>query len=279
MLSPLAVRRSIYLLLLATLSSAVLMQSGFPEFPSARSQRVFDTIEELPEGSRVLLSIDYDPSSEAELSPMSAAFVRHLCERRHKIFILTLWDQGRPMVDRVVDIIRKEYPDYVEGRDYVSFGFQSGRQIAIITAMADLEKQCSVDARGRSLKDPQMALTRSLRNFSEMDLLICVGAGSPGPAEWVQYAASARNKRMLAGSTGVQSPQLLPYVPQQLTEVLVAIKGAAEYEEILVKSRPYLAERTGAREGRRRMGPQLIAHVLIVGLIIVGNVLHFTRKP
>lgn len=277
-MSPLAIRRLIYLLLLVTLSAAVLLQLGVPEYPSVRAQRVFETIENLPEGSRVLLSLDYDPSSEGELSPMAAAFVRHLCEKRHKIFLLTLWDQGPPIVESNLAILRSEYPGYVQGKDYVNFGYKAGRQVAITSAMADLEGTFLVDARGLSLKDPQMELTRNLRSLSEMDLLIGVGAGSPGPMEWVQYAASAKNKRMLAGSTGVQAPQLFPYVPQQLTELLVAIKGAAEYEEVLLQHYPNLAPRTGAREGRRRMGPQLVAHLLIIGLIVVGNVLHFTRR-
>jgi len=277
-MSPLAVRRLLYLLLLVTLSAAVLLELGVPEYPSARARRVYDTIENLPDGSRVSLSLDYDPSSEGELSPMAAAFVRHLCEKHHKIFFVTLWDQGPPMVEKNLQILRSEYPEYVEGKDYVNFGYKAGRQVAITNAMADLEGTFLVDARGVGLKDPKMELTRNLRSLSEMDLLICVGGGSPGPLEWVQYAASAKNKRMLAGSPGVQAPQLFPYVPQQLTEMLVAIKGAAEYEEVLLQHRPHLATRPGAHEGRRRMGPQLVAHLLIVGLIIVGNVLHFTRR-
>ena len=30
------------------------------------------------------------------------------------------------------------------------------------------------------------------------------------------------------------------------------------------------------KEGLRRMGPQLVAHLLVIGLIIVANVLYFT---
>ena len=32
------------------------------------------------------------------------------------------------------------------------------------------------------------------------------------------------------------------------------------------------------KEALRRMGPQLIAHLYIVALIILGNVIHFTEK-
>jgi hypothetical protein len=278
-MSPLAVRRCVYGVLLLSLSVAVLLQLGFPERPTQRVERVFEAIEKLPEGSRVLLSLDYDPAAEGELSPMAAAFVRHLSEKRHKIIFMTLWETGVPILQKNVKIVRTEYAGrMVEGRDFVDLGYKPGRQVAITNAMADLSKDFPTDSRGISLKSPQMELTRNLRNFSELDLLISVGAGYPGVQEWIQYAATPKRKLMLAGSPGVQAPQLFPYVPSQLYEVLVAIKGAAEYEDVLIRKYPQLAGRLGAREGRRRMGPQVVAHVLIVGLIVLGNVLTFTNR-
>ena len=49
----------------------------FPEVPSALARATFDEIEKLREGDPILLSFDYDPGTEGELSPMATAFVKH----------------------------------------------------------------------------------------------------------------------------------------------------------------------------------------------------------
>ncbi|MCA9295305.1 MAG: hypothetical protein KC983_02285, partial [Phycisphaerales bacterium] len=99
-----------------------------------------------------------------------------------------------------------------------------------------------------------------------------------------------------AGCTGVQAPLLYPYIPKQLPGLLAAIKGAAEYEKLVMdaygqniimrdaKGNPILDKKGKTiipgkyLEGQRRMGPQLIAHIVIILLIIVGNVIFFIER-
>jgi len=70
---------------------------------------------------------------------------------------------------------------------------------------------------------------------------------------------------------------MLPYIPRQLVGVLAGIKSAAEYEQRLVEGYPVL-DREDAKEGLRRMGPQVVAHVLMIFLIIVGNIIYFMER-
>lgn len=248
----------------------------FPESPSERVMSVFTTIEKMPEGARVLVSFDYDPASQGELAPMASAFTRHCCEKKLKLYFLTLWESGPPMVQNNLEIVKREYPDYKYGRDYVHLGFKSGT-IGVIKNMAtSIRKDFSTDHFGTSLDN--IPMTRDLKSLEDMDLLICVGAGSPGPREWVQYAAAPYSIKMLAGATGVQAPELYPYIPRQLRGLLAAIKSAAEYEQALIVAYPKFAERDNAKEGLRRMGPQLVAHVLMVSLILLGNAVYFLSR-
>jgi hypothetical protein len=86
----------------------------------------------------------------------------------------------------------------------------------------------------------------------------------------------------VAGATGVQAPLLYPYVPQQLPGLLGAIKGAAEYEKLVVDAYGGPNPDPKYLEALRRMGPQLVAHLLIITLIVVANVVYFAgrrRKP
>ena len=63
-----------------------------------------------------------------------------------------------------------------------------------------------------------------------------------------------------------------------MTGLLGAIKGAAEYEQAVINGYPHLKDNDAAQEGLRRMGPQLVAHILVVSLIVLGNVIFFMEK-
>ena len=78
-------RRWIFLLMLLAVALPILFQAQFPEKPTGLARAVFDEIEALPAGAKVLLSFDFDPASEGELGPMATAFVRDCDEKQLKI--------------------------------------------------------------------------------------------------------------------------------------------------------------------------------------------------
>lgn len=292
-------RRWIFLLMALAVGGSVYARLRFPEKPSKYSQAAFEAIECLPNGSNVLLSMDFDPASAGELAPMAFALTRHCCEKKHKMYFMALWPLGPPMVDNCMALIRREYPDLKYGEDYVNLGYKAGMEGVIKPIMNDFRQLYSTDNRGTSLD--QIPMTREIKNVQDMRMIINVSAGYPGSKEWVQYAASPFDIPMVSGSTGVQSPQLYPYIPDlkgdlvaairasrgQLKELssdaplvglLAAIKGAAEYEQALIERYPQFADNVQTQEGLRRMGPQLVAHVLMILLIVAGNTIFFLER-
>ncbi|MGE3314660.1 MAG: hypothetical protein AB7O26_06040 [Planctomycetaceae bacterium] len=269
-------RRWIFLITLVVMSISVLAQLKFPELPSKRVRDVFDSVENLPDGSLVVISFDYDPASAGELDPMAAAFVRHCGLKKHKIITLGLWPGGVPLAQQKLDSLLREQNSYEYGRDFVNLGYKAGAEGVIKLVMTNLRQICPSDSRGTPLSE--IPLTKDLKNFQQCDLIASVSAGTPGAKEWVQYAATPYNVDMVAGSTGVQAPGLYPYIPSQLNGMLAAIKGAAEYEQTLLDRYPELLENPNAREAQRRMGPQLVMHLWIILLIVVGNIVYFAGK-
>ena len=71
---------------------------------------------------------------------------------------------------------------------------------------------------------------------------------------------------------------LYPYYPQQMSGLLAAIKGAAEYESLVLGKYGRENEPGMYQEGLRRMAPQLSGHILMVGLIFVGNLVYFMAR-
>lgn len=269
-------RRWIFLLMALALGFAVYLQPLFPESPSKYSQSAFDAIEELPDGSNVLLSMDFDPASAGELAPMASAVTRHCCEKKHKMYFMALWPLGPPMVENCTAIIRREYPQMQYGRDYVNLGFKAGNEGVIKPIMNSFRQLYTTDIEGTRLDD--IPMTRNISSVKDMVLIINISAGYPGAKEWVQYAAAPSDIPIIAGSTGVQSPQLYPYIPKPMVGLLAAIKGAAEYEQAMLQAYPKLASNSGTREGLRRMGPQLVAHSLMILLIVAGNAIYFVQR-
>ena len=251
----------------------------FPEVPTKLSRAVFQEIEDLHEGDPVLLSFDFDPASEGELGPMATAFVRHCCEKKVRLYFMALWPVGPQMIDdTIARVIRADFPKMRYGEDYVSIGFKPGNEGVIKVIVTDLRQLYTTDDRGTSIDQvPMMAGIHSVQDFS---LVINVSAGYAGTKEWVQYAVTPFSDkiRLVAGCTGVQAPLLYPYIPEQLPGILGAIKGAAEYEKLVNDKYGGPNPDPKYLEAKRRMGPQLVAHILIIILIILANVVYLIEK-
>jgi len=272
-------RRWIFLLMFLAVALPILFEIQFPEKATGLAQAVFDEIEGLNEGDPVLLAFDFDPASEGELGPMATAFVRHCCEKKLKMFFLALWPVGPQMIENAVEkVIKADFPQLVYGEDYVNLGFKSGNEGVIKVIVTDLRGLYTTDSRGTNID--QIPMCKGVENIQNMALIINVSAGYAGTKEWVQYAATPYPDkiRLVAGCTGVQAPLLYPYIPEQLPGLLGAIKGAAEYEKLVVDK--YGGDEPDPKylEGKRRMGPQLIAHVLMIVLIVVGNMVYFAER-
>ena len=274
-------RRWVFLMMLLAVAWPMLADWRVPEKPTLLVRQTFEAIDRLPDGSPVLLSWDWDPSGEGELGPMANAFVRHCCQKKHKMIFIALWPVGQQLIEDTIEkVIQTEYPHLVYGRDYVNLGFKPGGEGVIKVLLTDLRQLYTTDARGTNIE--KIPVMRGLNTVRDFDLIISVSAGYPGIKEWVQYASAAypNEVHLITGTTGVSAPLLYPYIPDQLQGMLGAIKGAAEYEQLLLdKYPPDQGEDRGKyQEAIRRMGPQLAAHLLMIGLILLGNILYFTGQ-
>ena len=78
-------RRWIYLAMGLLVVGLYAFGASTPLAPAPESQRYYDTIEALPEGSIVLYSADFDPASAAELKPMFHATLHHMFRRNLRV--------------------------------------------------------------------------------------------------------------------------------------------------------------------------------------------------
>lgn len=267
-------RRWIFLAMGLSIAVPILLGLRFPEVPSPMARATFDAVEDLPEGSLVLLSFDFDPASKAELQPMANALVHHCAAKGHKIVFMALWPLGKQMADQAIKDVLLEFHGgkYTYGTDYVQLGFKAGNEGVIKLMTTNLAEAFPTDAAGTALSN--LPLVADIRDLDSFKLVSTVSAGYPGAKEWVQFGRESMKSdaQLTGGSTGVQASQLFPYYPKQMNGLLVAVKGAAEYETLVTEKYPVDRNADRLEQGRIRMGPQLVAHLLMIALIVLGNI-------
>ena len=271
-------RRVIFLFIALAVIIPLLFKITFPEFTSPMVRTVFNKVESLEPGSRVLLAFDYDPASEPELQPMANAWVRQCALSGYKMYFMALWPIGQQMVVNTIEqVINGELADLnlQEGIDYVNLGFKSGGQGVINVIRTGFEKLYSTDVNGTHIND--IPIMQNVASIESMDLIINVSAGFPGLKEWVQFGSDPTGVPIVGGSTAVQAPLMYPYCPRQLVGLLGGLKAASEYEELMRNRYPQFAP-IEMNDATMRMGPQAVAHVVIMLFIVIGNITFFLDK-
>jgi hypothetical protein len=268
-------RRIIFLFIALSVIVPLLLNIVFTEKASPIVSNIFDKVESLPAGSRVLLSLDYGPSTVPEVQPMVNAVVRHCNEKNLKIYYMCLWATGQNLTTTTVDSVQtREFPDKKYGLDYVNLGYKAGNEGLINVLLTDLKKMYTTDVSGTYIDD--ISMMREVRNLTSFDLILSFGGGTPGIKEWILFAGDPGNIPVAGGCTAVQAPLMYPYWPSQLLGLMGGIKGAAEYESGLISHYPKY--RTKSNPGIKMMGPQAIAHIVIMLFIIIGNITFFLER-
>lgn len=265
-------RRIIFLFIGLSVSVPLLFNITFTEKATPIVKTVYDKIENLPPGSNILISFDYGPTMAPEVQPMSDAFIRHALFKGHKVFLMGLWATGQSLAaDAVDNIVRPEFPDKIKGVDYVNIGYKAGGVGVLNVIITDFRKMYNTDVDGIDLDS--MKIFEDVKSLRDMDLLLSVGGGYPGVKEWVQFAADPGNIPTAGGCAAVSAPLLYPYYPRQMLGLLGGIKGAAEYESQLKKD--YEHFKNMPEPGVKMMGPQTLAHTIIMAFIVIGNLSFF----
>lgn len=263
-------RRWLFVALAASVVLPIVIYVPLPLYVSEMVQDLYDAVEELPEGSIVLLSVDYDPSGKPELEPFHIALTHQLCRKKLRMVILSLWPAAPPMTEHVLEVtgVVTDY-GYVDGVDYVHLGFKEGRQIVMKSMGVSIRQTFPVDRNGRSVAE--IPLMREVDTYDDVAMLINISAGSPGVKEYVQVVQTRYGVKMVGACTAVSGPDYVPYykaVPQQLVGLAAGMKGAAEYEKLVGLPGDAM---TG-------MAAQSASHLLLIGFIAFGNVIMFIRR-
>ena len=261
-------RRTVFIFVGIAVVLPFFMAVEQPIKSSPEVESLYNAVNELKPGSKVLVSFDFDPPSAPELQPMAESFF-YLCLKNDlKIIIMGLWPQGPQQAEMAMQKVLED-PEIASkniryGTDYINLGFQAGNEFVIQKMGSDIRSMFTTDYYGNLFDS--LPLARGMRNLSNFDFSMNLSAGYPGTIEWVQVAVDRYGVKLGAGNTAVQAPQVYPYLRAgQLVGLLGGLNGAAEFEKV-----------TGILgKGTKFMVSQSAAHVIVIAFIIIGNAAFF----
>ena len=238
---------------------------------------MFDEINKLNAGDKILLSFEYSPSTKPEIHPMAIAILKHLYAKNIQVYGFALWPDGNFMSTEAFSEVSDDY-DKKYGVDYVNLGYRPGGEAVIKGIASDIRTLYTVDLQGTSIND--IPMMKDVVNIEDFDFVFSLSAGYPGSKEWVQYACDPNNIPLSTGCTSIQVTDIMPYVENdQIRGILAGMPGAAEYESLVEAELQKMEIAVKSGEASGMMAAQSIAHVVIVLFIIFGNISYFiTRK-
>jgi hypothetical protein len=255
-------RRWIFLLIAIVTLIPLLYPMGLPIRVSPEVQKVYDYIERLPEGTVVLLSLDFEPAGKPELYPMAIALLHHAFQQHLKVVGMTLWPAGTGMAESIFTQVAQEN-NKEKGVDYVFLGYAPGEANAIISMGQDLYAAFPTDYYGTAITE--LPLLKNVRTLRDVHYVISLSVGFPGLDTWYVYGKEKYGFELGGGCTAVSVPRFYPLLDTgQINGLLGGLRGAAEYEVLL------------QREGKAIAGmdAQSATHFLIIVLIVVCNIFY-----
>jgi len=264
-MTPIVQRRIIFTGLALCVALALTFAASPRVTISHVTQQMYDRIEALPEGTRVLVSFDFDAPAYPEVLPTLEATLEHLFRRKLKVIALSLQTEGAPLGEAALRRMAKSHSARY-GDDWVFLGFKSQPQATILGLGESFRRMFPVDYYGAPYESAP--LLTGVDSFDSVDIVISISDGS-GPINWAEYAQARRPVTVFGAVTAVMATSLEPYVVSgQVSGAMYGLRGAAEYERLL--------ETVGG--GSRGLAAQSAAHIYVFVIVALGNVLFWMRR-
>jgi hypothetical protein len=258
-------RRWIYLAIGIITFMPILFPLGLPVYVTDEVEAVYNRVEALPPGSIIMLPMEYDPATMAELQPMAYAILRHCFSKDIKVITTALQIDGVTIIRNDLAKIAAEYNKKI-GEDYVFLGYKPYPGIVILNMGEDFRKPFPRDYYGTPLDS--LPMMKGVRNYSNCAMIIDINATS-GVDYWINYAHTRYQADLAIGVTAVMATDYYAFLSsKQIFGLIGGLKGAAEYEKLVNK--PDFAAKA--------MDVQSIAHSAIVVFIIIGNIAYFASR-
>lgn len=224
--------RVIWGILLLLLVISLIFPLGLPVNVTKWTREFYKYIEDIPEGSVVLVANSVEAGQTTQFPNIGAIFTQLM--RRPIKFVIVHFHHESPFVTRTVleEYVSKDLKaKKTYGLDYVILGFVPGLEIGVAGFLSDIRSVCKTDTFGTPIDD--LPLMKGLHNSKDFYMAITVTIRFDfADIDVRQYAVSAKMLLLLVSSKEAV-PGFQPYYPQLIKAYLEGPPAAAEYEALL----------------------------------------------
>jgi hypothetical protein len=260
-------RRIIFLLVFIAVGFPIIWPLYSPVTVTPEVRNIFEDIQKLPAGSPILIAIDYEPSDSPEVDPMTIAILQHCFRRNLRVIVCSTWPTdgtGAGIAERWLKKVSAEM-NKVKGKDYVNLGFKTGTYAVVIGMGENLRNTFPKDYTGNDVNS--LEVMKGINSLKDFPYMVCIHDDS-SVFTWITYGYERYGIKIASGCTAVMAVgNYAALNAKQLTGIIGGLKGASEYEKLN-------NTRGWASNG---MDSQSVMHFFIIGLLILGNIMYFTK--
>ncbi len=276
-------RRLIYFIMIVAVTIPVIFEFSWSPSRLVSAERMYEVVENVPvnQGEVSLVWLDFGPGTIAENQPQAEVILEHLFRRRVPVVVLSQYQLAEAVLTsiprEIASRLEKEMPgeSWRYGDAWINAGYQPGgaQMMQNLAAAKDLSKYFGRDVNGMPFTHyPKFA---SIGGIERVKLVAQV-TGLVGVFDTIIqfFQKSGYQPTIVHGCTSITIPEAYIFLDsKQLHGLLEGVAGAAWYSEVLKQHNPK------SRNERLlvRNTALIIAHVVLILLIVIGNVVGFVR--
>ncbi len=273
-------RRWIYLLVAVSLITPIVVPIGLPVTTTSSTRMAFEFVETLKPGDTVWLSFDYGPSSAPENDPMAEGFLRQCFLKKVRVIVCALYPLGGlGLANNSLARISAEFPGLQYGVDYVNLGYKDGAAAVMRRLGDNIAEAFPTDVNGRPINE--IPIMKGIRDIRQVKVVFTAATGLIGEY-WITQVHAQFGTPVIIGPTAVSAPKYYAFLNAgQLVGMLGGMKGAAEYEKLLMAAYPQLNRfyrETKNFTATKGMDGQTVLHTVILIFIFLGNLAYLRTR-
>jgi len=259
-------RRLIWVLLAAAVMGVLIYPVRMRMLVSPPAYQLYRAVEALPKNKLLIVSCSWEAGTKGENAPQTEAILRHAFQRGLPVAIFGLNYAAGPML--AGDIAAQVAPEYGRkyGRDWVNWGYRTGGSQMVAGLARDIPGTIRQDVNKTPVD--KIPVMRGVNNIKDVSMIIEITPSLTVPI-FIRYLYGVYRTPIGYACTGVMAPEAFPYLDSgQLVGMLKGLTGAAEYETLI--GHP--------AKGMAGMGPQSFAHLVVIAIILLGNILYLRER-
>lgn len=256
-------RPVLYIAVTVLLLAPLVRPLGLP-VPIGQSTRDYKAaIDSLGPGDVMWINSGLSVEMAVELVPGMTATAHYAFSRGIKIVFVAPTPAGDEFAKQLLKELQAKGAKY--GEDVVHLGYIPGGEPTIAALLADFHKSAPTDYEGTPVAN--LPLMQTVKTGNDLDIVVVATGDASAPDMYTRQMKPYPNVMLTFSSQGTLWPKIQTYLPTgQIKAAINSQRGAAEFELLTgLKGRAAAA-----------MDATSIAWLTFVGLIVVGNLAHFT---